>query len=225
MGTARERLVIIGAGAAGLPIASQIREETRDKDITVITLGKVIAYSPCALPFVLEGRITNIRNIIMKRPEDYEAMGIRMMLETRVERIDLKAKVIETSRGPVEFDTLVIATGAKAFIPPIPGVDAKGVQTLRWYDDCLAIEKDLEGVHNAVIVGAGAIGLEVATALLHRKMKVTVVELLPYVLPLILDPDMAQMVHNHVVDMGARVIVGAAVSEVLKDAKVRLTFE
>ena len=222
MGTARERLVIIGAGAAGLPIASQIREETRDKDITVITLGKVIAYSPCALPFVLEGRITNIRNIIMKRPEDYEAMGIRMMLETRVERIDLKAKVIETSRGPVEFDTLVIATGAKAFIPPIPGVDAKGVNTLRWYDDCLAIEKDLEGVTNAVIVGAGAIGLEVAGALLHRKIKVTVVELLPYVLPLILDPDMAQMVHNHVTDMGARVIVGTAVSEVLKDASGRV---
>jgi NADH oxidase (H2O2-forming) len=217
MNEARERLVIIGAGAAGLPVASQIRKETRDKDITVITLGRVVAYSPCALPFVLHGMIHPIENIIMKSPADYEAIGIHMMLETRVESIDLKGQVVHTDKGPVGYDILVIATGAKAFVPPITGVDAKGVHTLRWYDDCLAIEESLKGISNTVIVGAGAIGLEVATALLHRGLRVTIVELLPYVLPLILDQDMAQMVHTHLMDQGARVIVGSAVSEVLKD--------
>jgi NADH oxidase (H2O2-forming) len=217
MAAGRERVVIIGAGAAGLPVSSQIRKETKDKDITVITLGNVIAYSPCALPFVLEGRIPKLSSIIMKTPQDYEAIGVHVMLETRVNRIDLKAKRLDTSKGLVEFDTLVIATGAKAFIPPIPGVDAKGVHTLRWIEDCEAIQGEMADVKSGVIVGAGAIGLEMAGALLHHGKKVTIVELLPYVLPLILDPDMAQMVHNHLVDLGARVITGAAVSEVLKD--------
>jgi len=222
MTAGRERVVIIGAGAAGLPVSSQIRKETREKDITVITLGKVIAYSPCALPFVLEGRIPKLHSIIMKTPKDYEDIGIHVMLETRVTRIDLKAKRLETNSGPVEFDTLVISTGAKAFIPPIPGVDAKGVHTLRWIDDCEAIAAEMGDIQGAVIVGAGAIGLEMAGAFLHHGKKVTIVELLPYVLPLILDPDMAQMVHNHLVDLGARVITGAAVSEVLKDPNGRV---
>jgi NADH oxidase (H2O2-forming) len=212
-----ERVVIIGAGASGLPIASQIRKETKDIDITVITQGKHVAYSPCALPFVLHGVIDDFDSCIMKTPDDYANVGINIMTETDVTSIDVEGKRLETSRGEVLFDILVIATGSFPFIPPIPGVDAEGVCVLKTMEDAQRIEECLEGVDNAVIVGAGAIGLEVGSALIERGLNVTVVELLPYVLPLILDPDMAQIVHNHLIDMGARVICGAAVSEVHKD--------
>ncbi len=223
MPSERERIVIIGAGASGLPIASQIRKETKEKDITVITTGTHIAYSPCALPFVLHGVIPDFESCIMKTPDDYEAVGIKVLTQTTVESIDLENEKLETTAGVIPYDTLVIATGAYPFMPPIPGVDAEGVCVLKTIEDAQHIEESLEGVENAVIVGAGAIGLEVGSAMMARGVKVTVVELLPYVLPLILDPDMAQLVHNHLMDIGARVICGAAVSEVLTDeaGKVR----
>ncbi len=223
MPSERERVVIIGTGASGLPIASQIRKETKEKDITVITTGTHIAYSPCALPFVLHGVIPDFESCIMKTPDDYEAVGIKVLTQTTVESIDLEAEKLETTAGVVPYDTLVIATGSYPFMPPIPGVDAEGVCVLKTIEDAQQIEKGLEDVENAVIVGAGAIGLEVGSAMMARGVKVTVVELLPYVLPLILDPDMAQLVHNHLMDIGARVICGAAVSEVLTDeaGKVR----
>ena len=223
MPSERERIVIIGAGASGLPIASQIRKETKEKDITVITTGTHIAYSPCALPFVLHGVIPDFESCIMKTPDDYEAVGIKVLTQTTVESIDLEAEKLETTAGVIPYDTLVIATGSYPFMPPIPGVDAEGVCVLKTIEDAQQIEKSLESVENAVIVGAGAIGLEVGSAMMARGVKVTVVELLPYVLPLILDPDMAQLVHNHLLDIGARVICGAAVSEVLTDeaGKVR----
>jgi NADH oxidase (H2O2-forming) len=223
MPSERERVVIIGTGASGLPIASQIRKETKEKDITVITTSTHIAYSPCALPFVLHGVIPDFESCIMKTPDDYEAVGIKVLTQTTVESIDLEAQKLETTAGVVPYDTLVIATGSYPFIPPIPGVDAEGVCVLKTIEDARQIDKSLESVENAVIVGAGAIGLEVGSAMMARGVSVTVVELLPYVLPLILDPDMAQLVHNHLMDIGARVICGAAVSEVLTDeaGKVR----
>jgi NADH oxidase (H2O2-forming) len=126
---------------------------------------------------------------------------------------------VETTAGVIEYDTLVVATGSFPFIPPIPGVDGEGVCVLKTMEDAQRIAECIADVEEAVIVGAGAIGLEVASALIYRGIKVTVVELLPYVLPLILDPDMAQLVHNHLVDLGARVICGAAVTEVFKDGE------
>jgi NADH oxidase (H2O2-forming) len=215
----RERVVVLGAGASGLPIASQIRKETKDIDLTVITQGKHVAYSPCALPFVLHGVIDDFDSCIMKTPEDYALVDIRILTETTVESIDLEAQKLETTAGTVEYDTLVIATGSFPFVPPIPGVDAEGVCVLKTMEDAQHIAECIEGVEEAVIVGAGAIGLEVGSALISRDIKVTVVELLPYVLPLILDPDMAQLVHNHLMDLGARVICGAAVTEVFKDGE------
>jgi len=217
MSSGRERVVIIGSGASGLPIASQIRKETEDIDIIVITQSKHVAYSPCALPFVLHGVIDDFDSCIMKTPDDYERVNIKILNETTVESIDLEAKRLESTAGTIEFHTLVIATGSFPFIPPIPGVDAEGVCVLKTMEDAQHIAECIEDVKEAVIVGAGAIGLEVASALISRGIKVTVVELLPYVLPLILDPDMAQLVHNHLIDLGSRVICGAAVTEVLKD--------
>jgi NADH oxidase (H2O2-forming) len=222
MAEGRERVVIIGAGASGLPIASQIRKETKDRDIVVITKGKHVAYSPCALPFVLHGMIPDFESCIMKTPDDYEMVDINIMTDTTVERIDLEGQRLETTKGEVPFDTLVIATGSYPFVPPIPGVEAENVCVLKTMEDAQRIEEGLDGVEQAVIVGAGAIGLEVGSAFIERGITVTVVELLPYVLPLILDPDMAQVVHNHLVDLGARVICGAAVSEVLQDDNGRV---
>jgi NADH oxidase (H2O2-forming) len=222
MAEGKERVVIIGAGASGLPIASQIRKETKEIDITVITMGRHVAYSPCALPFVLHGMIPDFESCIMKTPDDYELVGIEILTETSVENIDVEAQRLETTAGPIEYDTLVIATGSFPFVPPIPGVDGEGVCVLKTMEDAQRIADCMEDVTDAVIVGAGAIGLEVGSALIEQGIKVTVVELLPYVLPLILDPDMAQMVHNHLVDLGARVICGAGVSEVFNDDEGRV---
>ena len=218
----RNRVVIIGSGASGLPIASQIRKETNDIDITVITQAKHVAYSPCALPFVLDGIIPDFESCIMKTPEDYELVKIHIMTETTVNSIDLESQRLDTSGGDVDYDILVIATGSYPFVPPIPGVDAEGVCVLKTMEDAQQISECIPDVEQAAIVGAGAIGLEVGSALIRRGVRVTVVELLPHVLPLILDPDMAQLVHNHLIDLGARVICGVAVTEVLKDGEGRV---
>ncbi len=219
MASGNPRVVILGAGASGLPIASQIRKETKDVDLTVITQGKHVAYSPCALPFVLHGVIDDFESCIMKTPDDYELVGITILTETTVESIDLEAQRLESTAGPIDYDTLVIATGSYPFIPPIPGVDSDGVCVLKTMEDAQRMSECIKDVEDAVIVGAGAIGLEVGSALISRGIRVTVVELLPYVLPLILDPDMAQLVHNHLLDLGAKVICSSAVTEVLADGE------
>lgn len=220
------RIVIIGAHAAGVDAASAARKTDRTAEITLITEEKNAGYSRCGLPFVLEGKIPSFQDLIVFPPSFYQMMKLNLKTETKVTKIDTGKKVVEAvdKTGKTEeipYDSLIIATGASAFTPPIKGREKQGIMPLRTIEDGERIEKAIrEGAKSAVVMGAGLIGLETAVALNERGLKVTVVEMLPQVLPAMLDPDMAKMVDEMLRQKGINILTGKPVEEFLGADKV-----
>ncbi len=127
-------------------------------------------------------------------------LKLNLRNETKATAINTKEKTVtvQTKEGATEtlpYDSLVIATGADSFTPPIKGREKRGVLSLRGIEDGEKIDAAVKaGAKSAVIMGAGLIGLELGVALIERGLKVTVVEMLPQILPQLLDADMAKMV-------------------------------
>ncbi|MCS7096514.1 MAG: FAD-dependent oxidoreductase [Candidatus Bathyarchaeota archaeon] len=221
-----KRIVIIGAHAAGVDAASAARKTDRTAEITLITEEKNAGYSRCGLPFVIEGKIPSFQDLIVFPPSFYQMMKLNLRTETKVTKIDTGKKVVEAAdkTGKTEeipYDSLIIATGANAFTPPIKGREKQGILPLRTIEDGERIDKAIrEGAKSAVVMGAGLIGLETAVALNERGLKVTVVEMLPQVLPAMLDPDMAKMVEEMLRQKGINILTGKPVEEFLGADKV-----
>ncbi|HDD31199.1 MAG TPA: NADH oxidase [Thermococcus litoralis] len=211
------RIVVIGSGTAGSNFALFARKLDRKAEIIVIGKEKTMQYSPCALPFVLSGKIPKLEDIIVFPNEFYEKQKIQMMLDAEAKEIDRKRKVVITDKGEVPYDKLILATGSKAFVPPIKGVENDGVFTLKTMDDVKKIQAYLEErkPKKAVVIGAGLIGLEGAVAFRELGLEVVVVELLEHLLPTMLDKDIASIVQSHLEEKGIEFKFGVAVSEIL----------
>jgi len=219
------RIVIVGAHTAGCDAAAAARLTDRTAEITLITNEKYAAYSRCGLPFVLGGRIKSFEDLIVFPPSYFKMMKFDLKTETNVTSINPDAKTVEVQykdgrRENLQYDSLIIATGAKPAIPPIKGRDKEGVYVLRTIEDGKKIQKAMKDAKSAVVIGAGLIGLETAVAFVERGLKTTVVELLPQVLPAMLDKDMANIVKRDLEKKGLRIITGQAVNEILGDEKV-----
>lgn len=220
------RIVIIGAHAAGVDAASAARKTDRSAEITLITEEKYVGYSRCGLPFVIGGHIPSFNDLIVFPPSFYKMMKLQLKTETTVNKIDPSNRTIETtdktgSTETTSYDSLIIATGAYAFIPPIKGREKQGVYSLRTIEDGQKIDKAVkDGAKTAAVIGAGLIGLETAIALKERGLDTTVVELLPQVLPVMVDKDMARLVHEMLEAKGLKIIVGKGLDEILGGDKV-----
>ena len=213
------KIVVIGSGTAGSNFALFARKLDRKAEIIVIGKEKTMQYSPCALPFVLSRKIPKLEDIVVFPNEFYEKQKIQMMLETEAKTIDRKRRVIITDKDEVPYDKLVLATGSKAFIPPIKGVEKKGVFTLKEMRDVREIQKYIKErkPKKAVVIGAGLIGLEGAVAFRELGMEVLVVELLEHLLPTMLDKDIASIVQSHLEEKGIQFRFGVGVSEIIGD--------
>ena len=220
------RIVIIGAHAAGVDAASAARKTDRSAEITLITEEKYVGYSRCGLPFVIGGHIPSFNDLIVFPPSFYKMMKLQLKTETTVNKIDPSNKAVEItdkagSTETIPYDSLIITTGAYAFIPPIKGREKQGVYSLRTIEDGQKIDKAIKnGAKTAAVIGAGLIGLETAIALKERGIDTTVVELLPQVLPVMVDKDMARLVHEMLEVKGLKIIVGKGLDEILGGDKV-----
>jgi len=219
------RIVIIGAHAAAVDAASAARKTDRTAEITLITTEKRAGYSRCGIPFVLGGHIPRFEDLVVFPSTYYRMMKLDLKLETTAININKEAKTIDVQdktgkQEALPYDSLIIATGASPFMPPIKGREKQGVYVVRTLEDGERIDQAIKKAKSAVVVGAGLIGLEIAVALAERGLKTTVVELLPYVLPVMLDEDMAKLVHGMLEEKGLRIIVGRAVDEILGTEKV-----
>lgn len=216
-----KRIVIIGAHAAGVDAASAARKTDRQAEITIITEEQHPGYSRCGLPFVIGGQIPSFRDLIVFAPTYFQMMKINLKNETKVTAIDTTKKTVETTgkdgkTETVSYDSLIIATGASSFTPPIKGREKQGVYSLRTLEDGEKIDQAIrKGAKTAIVMGAGLIGLETAIALHERGLKVTIVEMLPQVLPLPLDPEMAKMLQDMLEEKGIKVLTGKCVEEFL----------
>jgi len=219
------RIVIIGGNAAGVNAANAARKTDPTAEITILEREPYSAYSRCGLPFVLGGEIPNLEDLVVFPNSHYQLMKIDLRLETVAKSIDAKAKTvqIEGKNGRAEtlqYDSLVLATGASPFIIPIKGHNLPGVFPIRTIEDGRKIGQAMEDAKGAVIIGAGFIGLEAAHALTERNIRTTVVELMPQVIPTMFDPDMARLVHRKIEEHDVEVMVNSRVTEILGDKKV-----
>jgi len=220
------RIIVVGANAAGVEAASAARKKDRTAEITLITQEKTAGYSRCGLPFVIGGQIPSFKDLIVYPPAYFQMLKLNLKTETKVTAVNTNEKTVTAvdkagTAESLQYDSLVIATGADAFMPPIKGREKQGILSLRNLEDGEEILQEVQnGAKSAVIMGAGLIGLETGVALIERGLKVTIVEMLPQILPQMLDADMAKLVQEHLQEKGMCILTEKRVEEFLGDDKV-----
>ena len=228
MGTVMtQRLVVIGADAAGMTAASQARRRSRQLDVVAFEKTGFASYAACGEPYYISGEVDPIDKLIARTPEQFAKAGIDLRLRHEVTAIDLDRRVVEVrnhnddTTSETGFDTLLIATGARAFVPPMPGVELEGVHTLRTLGDAEALRSVAEaGAGSIVIVGAGYIGIEVAEAFDARGWTVTLVEALPSIMARTLDADLSVAVVDAIETRNVRVLTDVMVERIEGDGRV-----
>lgn len=217
-------IVIIGFESAGLTAASAAYMVDRTAEITVIERRPYAIYHPCGIPYAIGGEIENIQKLI--EPTSM-LPNVDVRTATEATAIDINKKTVEVrspktgGRETLGYDSLILATGGYAFKLPVPGIDLEGVHAVRTVEDGQAIIEALEGTKNAVVVGAGPIGIETSVALRKRGLNVSVVEMLPSVLPGMLDPDMAEPLTKRLRDKGIQVLCGKPLKEIRGERNVK----
>ena len=220
------KVVVIGGVAAGPKAASRIRRLYDSAEVTVVEKGEFLSYAGCGLPYYISGMVKDqkelmatpvgtVRDSVFFR----NVKDVQVMNRTEATAIDRKSKTvaIRNANGEtheLQYDKLVLATGAYSFIPPIPGVGLKNVFNLKDIQDADAI-KDTLSQHmalNAVIVGGGLIGVEVAESFHEMGCRITVIEFLPHILPM-MDPEMATLVEKYFESKGVKIQTNTRVTE------------
>ena len=207
-----KKILVIGGVACGPKAAARARRLDPEAEITIVERGNEISYGACGLPFYLEGEIKDIKELtstpvgVPRNVGFFKAVkGVDVKINTEAVSIDRKAKTVtvrDMENGTTEdlaYDKLVIATGSAPVRPPIPGIDLEGIHCLKTMDDGSAIKEAMEGApgRKAVIIGGGLIGLECVEPLIKTGFGVHIVEKLPFVLPALLDEEMAKPLMGH----------------------------
>ncbi|SHK56888.1 NAD(P)/FAD-dependent oxidoreductase [Thermocrinis minervae] len=208
------KVVIVGNGPAAVSAIKAFRKVDKDSDIVVLSAEEYPAYAPNCMENVIRGDIGDDALFYAGGFSFYEKYKVDLRLGKEVVSIDNKKKIIYVKGGEeVSYDKCLLAAGASAFIPPIPGVELGGVTTAKSLDDAKRIRKwILEGrVRRVVIVGAGPIGIEDAETLRYMGLEVSVVEVFDRVLPRMLDKHMADLYMKPLEEEGIRFYLNSQV--------------
>ncbi len=222
-----ERIVIIGGVAAGMSAAAKARRVNPQAEIVVYEKSGYVSYGACGFPFFIKGDIPSVEKLLARSVEQFARDGIQV--HTRHEVLAIhpaqhSVEVVDLPGGRTlsdRWDRLILATGGHILRPPIPGSGLPGIFGLRTVEDALAI-KDWIETHRprqAVILGAGYIGIEMAEALRTRGLGVTIVEQQAQVLPG-LDADMAAFAQTALEKNGVGIILNAGVRSFIGEALV-----
>lgn len=212
------KYIIVGGVAGGATAAARIRRLTEDAEIVLFEKGEHISYANCGLPYYIGGVIEDRDRLFVQTPEAFgKRFNIDVRILSEVTAIDAEAKqvTVHTADGKeyVEsYDKLLLSPGASPVVPPLEGIDSKGIFTLRNVSDTDRIKAYMaeHKVKRAVIVGGGFIGLEMAENLKHAGAQVAVVEMANQVMAPI-DFSMAALVHEHLHQQDVRLYLEQAV--------------
>lgn len=215
-----KRVLIVGGVAGGASCAARLRRVDEQAEIVVFEKGPYPSFANCGLPYYVGDAISEEAKLLVATPELFrDRFNIEVRTEHEVVGIDCGERKIEVKdlrKGSVyeeTYDALVLSPGAVPARPPLPGVELAGVFTLRTIPDSRAIRAWIQESQsrNAVVVGGGFIGLEMAENLARRGLKVTIVEMFDQVMPP-LDREMAEYVYVHLLDKHVSVRLADAVA-------------
>lgn len=214
------KVVIVGGVAGGATAAARLRRLDENAQIVMIERSGYVSYANCGLPYYIGGTITDRAKLTLQTPQSFRnRFDIDARVRQEVISIDRRARTVTVRRldDGVEYiesyDKLILSPGARPSIPPLPGVDAERLFTLRTVEDTYRIAEfiEREQPRRATVVGAGFIGLEMAENLREHGLEVTVVQRGGHVMP-IFDSDMASLLHNHLREHGVELLLEADVT-------------
>jgi NADPH-dependent 2,4-dienoyl-CoA reductase/sulfur reductase-like enzyme/rhodanese-related sulfurtransferase len=209
------KLLIVGGVAGGASAAARARRLSEDAQIILFERGPNVSFANCGLPYYVGGEIVERDKLLVVTPERLQTrFKLDVRTQSSVEAIDRTAKKVrvrDLSTGreyEQSYDKLILAPGAAPLRPPIPGIDLPGIYTLRNLQDVDRIKQKVdEGVKQAVVIGAGFIGLELVENLVRRGVTTTVIELQDQVLPPF-DKEMTIPIADHLAAKGVSLLLG-----------------
>ncbi|MBW2366454.1 MAG: FAD-dependent oxidoreductase [Deltaproteobacteria bacterium] len=231
--------VIIGGVALGPKVACRIKRMDPAAHVTVVDKDKYISYGGCGIPYYVGGDVPELSSlfstsaeILRDPPFFHNAKGVDVRVETEAVSIDRKTKSVrlKTPDGTLSdqpYDTLILATGAVPVIPPIPGANLPGVTVIATPHHAENIKKKIAGgeIEKAVVIGGGAIGLEMAEALGDLwGVETTLVEMADQLLPGAVGPDMALPLKKHMEDKGISICLSEQVNRIQGSADTGISF-
>jgi len=206
----KRKLVVIGGDAAGMSAASKVRRTHKAWEIVVFERGRYTSYAACGMPYYIAGKVESADDLIARKPEEFrEKQNIDVRTLHEVMEIDPGKKRVRVRNLEKEtefwerYDDLLIATGASPVRPDVAGIDADGIFGLSTLQSGLTVFDYMRDhrLKKAVIVGGGYIGIEMAEALLERKMKVSLLDMASEVMST-MDPDMGRLISVYMREIG-----------------------
>lgn len=219
------KILITGGVAGGATAAARARRLDETAEIILFERGEYISFANCGLPYYIGGTIENRDDLLVTTKEDFmQRYNIDIRNFCEIIAIDRENKRVEacdilTGKKFFEsYDKLILSPGAEPVLPPVPGIDTVPVFTLRNLPDTDRIKTfiDDKKPEAAVIVGGGFIGLEMAENLLHKNVKVTIVELADQVMTSV-DKEMAAMIHEYLLEKNVDLELNNGVTEFLRE--------
>lgn len=214
------KILVIGNNVAGTNVAKALRDADAGVDIDIYSEEPTPYYPRPKLIDLISGTVKEDEMLFFPS-EWYEKNRIRLHLDSKVEHVDQKAKMIQVRGAAFGYDKLVLANGASSFLPPLKGLPKNNVFTLRTLEDAKRIMTTAKGAKDVVIIGGGLLGLETARALAtgHKGLRITVLEYAEHLLMRQLDHEGAMILQKWVENGGTKVLTKAETEEVLGGEK------
>ena len=222
------KVIIIGGIAAGMSAAAKFKRLSPNDDVVVYEKGDIVSFGACGLPYYVGGFFDDSNEMIARTPEAFREAGVEIHTKHEVTNVDFSNKKVTVKNLNTNevleesYDKLMIASGARAIIPPIKNIDLENVVTLKSMDDGNKLRELMSKEENKkiAIIGAGFIGLEAAEAAKHRVKEVTVIQLQDRVLQEVFDKDITDLLEEELRENGVNLLLSETVTELIGDGKV-----
>jgi len=222
------RIVVVGGGAAGASAASRAKKLNPNAEVILIEKTKMITHGPCGIPYLVEGLVKSKEDLITYSPEEFERdRGIKVRINTQAIDIDSDKKTITlarlggSSQEKIQWDKIIIATGAIPQILNIPGEELKGVITVRHPAEADILKEEIDKANRVVIIGGGYIGIEMAEAIRTLGKEVIIIEKLDSLLSNAIDKDMSKIVEDELARRGVEVRKKTTLLEIVGKDRVQ----
>ena len=222
------KVIIIGGIAAGMSAAAKFKRLSPNDDVVVYEKGDIVSFGACGLQYYVGGFFDDSNEMIARTPEAFREAGVEIHTKHEVTNVDFSNKKVTVKNLNTNevleesYDKLMIASGARAIIPPIKNIDLENVVTLKSMDDGNKLRELMSKEENKkiAIIGAGFIGLEAAEAAKHRGKEVTVIQLQDRVLQEVFDKDITDLLEEELRENGVNLLLSETVTELIGDGKV-----
>jgi len=228
------KIIIIGGVAAGAKTAAKTKRSLPDAEVHIYTKDNYVSYSACGMPYYIAGDFQDWKQLIIRPAEEFEKSGVHVHTRKLVTKIlpsdkKIMVKNLDTEDIQfVEYDKLVIATGAEPVIPDYINKNSHNIYPLRTLDNGIALKKGMNRANHITIIGGGYIAIELVEGFVKNNKKVTLIERSQFVLSM-LDEDISTLVQDYILENSeglVKIINNDTVKEINEDnSSINITTE